>query len=349
MSRSHRTVAQCTLKGVFVLHLAFSALSTLLILLVTAWGSLALGYQVKSRSWKVFALIFWIGAAATAIGFCWAGRLGAALGIFLLVFGVLLIWWRQIPPSNDRVWAEDVSKISHADIDGDSVVIHNVRNFAWQTKTKFTARWESRRYDLTQLDSADMILSHWSGPAIAHMLISFGFEDGQYLAFSVEIRRELNESFSELGGFFKQFELSIIACEERDVVRVRTNVRREDAFLYRLNMPRSAMRSLFLGYLAQANDLVETPRFYNTITTNCTTLVYEMLKRIVGRLPLDWRVLITGYLPAYVHRVGGLDSRYSLAELTELGHITERARLADQSSTFSADIRRGIPRIVAPS
>ena len=161
------------------------------------------------------------------------------------------------------------------------------------------------------------------------------------MVFSGEIRREKNENFSEIGGFFKQFELSIIACDERDVVRVRTNVRLEDAYLYRLRMPQAAMHSLFLGYIEEANKLIRTPRFYNTITVNCTTLVYHMMKRIVGYLPLDWRILFTGYLAAYVYRVGGLDTRYTLDELHRMGHITERAKRSDRRDSFSEVIGVG--------
>ena len=99
------------------------------------------------------------------------------------------------------------------------------------------------------------------------------------------------------------------------------------------------------GCVASGNSLISAPRFYNTITANCTTLVYHMLTQIVGYLPLNYRILFSGYFPAYVYRVGGLDRRFSLAELRALGHITDRARSADGSSTFSADIRRGIPAI----
>jgi hypothetical protein len=190
-----------------------------------------------------------------------------------------------------------------------------------------------------------MIMSYWSGTAIAHMLISFGFDDGTHVVFSVEIRREKRESFSEIGGFFKEFELSIIAADERDVIRVRTNVRGEDDYLYRIHMPVSAMRSLFLGYVGEANNLVRTPRFYNTITVNCTTLVYHMMKRIVGYLPLDYRLIFSGYLPEYVYSVGGLDQRYTFQELHAHGRITDRAKKADRSDAFSADIRQGIPGI----
>jgi hypothetical protein len=177
------------------------------------------------------------------------------------------------------------------------------------------------------------------------MLISFGFDDGEHIVFSVEIRREKHESFSEIGGFFKEFELSIIAADERDVIRLRTNVRGEDDYLYRIRMPVSAMRPLFLGYIDEANTLVRAPRFYNTITINCTTLVYHMMKRIIGYLPLDYRLILSGYLPEYVYRVGGLDQRYSLQELRAHGRITDRAKKADRSDAFSADIRQGIPAL----
>jgi hypothetical protein len=262
---------------------------------------------------------------------------------FTAAFGALLIWWQRIAPSNNRIWADDVAQMSTGTVDGNRITLRNVRNFDWRSNTDYTQRWETRHYDLDRLNSVDMIMSYWTGPAIAHMLISFGFDDGEHVVFSVEIRRERIESFSEIGGFFKEFELSVIAADERDVIRVRTNVRGEDTYLYRLRMPVSAMRSLFLGYIDEANTLVRTPRFYNTITVNCTTLVYQMMQRIVGYLPLSYRLIFSGYLPEYVYRVGGLDQRFSITELRALGRISERAKESDRSEAFSADIRRGIP------
>jgi hypothetical protein len=176
------------------------------------------------------------------------------------------------------------------------------------------------------------------------MLISFGFEGAAHVVFSVEVRRRRTQQFSEVGGFFKEFELSVIAAEELDVVRLRTNVRGERVYLYRLLLEAPAMRSLFLGYLDEANRLIDAPRFYNTITVNCTTLVYQMMRRIVGRLPVRYELLLSGYMPDYVYRVGGLDRRYSLDELRARGFISDRARAADRSPDFSLDIRRGIPQ-----
>jgi hypothetical protein len=312
--------------------------------LLAAWGAFALWFQVPG-GWVLESLAvgLWIAFTLLILVALWRGRLAMGAVSFGVAFAVLLTWWSLIQPSNNRLWADDVAQRTTGVVDGDHVTLHNVRNFDWRTKTDYTQRWETRTYDLRRLNSLDMILSYWSMPAIAHVLISFGFDDGGHVVFSVEIRREKTESFSEIGGFFKEFELSIIACDERDVIRVRTNVRGEDDYLYRLHMPIADVRSLFLAYVSQANDVARKPRFYNTITANCTTIIYHMMKRIVGHLPLDYRLLLSGYLPGYVYKVGGLDTRYSLEELRVLGRITERAKESDRRPTFSADIRAGIP------
>jgi hypothetical protein len=304
-------------------------------------GGQAAGGQVL----KVVCVVAWVVFGLATLIVVSKGRAVVGSGCFAVGFGALLLWWHQIAPSNQRVWADDVARTAAGRVDGNLVTLSNVRNFDWRSDTDYTQRWETRSYDLNRLDSVDMVLSYWSMRAIAHVLVSFGFDDGSHVVFSVEIRREKQESFSEIGGFFKEFELSVIAADERDVIRVRTNVRGEDDYLYRIRMSVEDMRALFLAYVNEANVLVNTPRFYNTITVNCTTLVYHMLRRIVGHLPLDYRLLFSGYLPSYVYEAGGLDSRYSLEQLRASGRITDRARAADRSAMFSTDIRQGIPAL----
>jgi len=326
------------------LRFTATLLATLIVGSSAIWGACALWFQVQGgQALKTLSMLLWAGFSLTLMIALWQGRTAAGLVTFTAAFGALLVWWQRIAPSNDRIWADDVAQMTTGTVDGNRITLRNVRNFDWRSNTDYTQRWETRHYDLDRLNSVDMIMSYWTGPAIAHMLISFGFDDGEHVVFSVEIRRERIESFSEIGGFFKEFELSVIAADERDVIRVRTNVRGEDTYLYRLRMPVSAMRSLFLGYIDEANALVRTPRFYNTVTVNCTTLVYQMMQRIVGYLPLNYRLIFSGYLPEYVYRVGGLDQRYSIKELRALGRISERAKESDRSEAFSADIRRGIP------
>ena len=330
-----------TFSGIGVTRLAI-----VIVVVLTGWGCLALWYHAPGgRAHKIgtVAALATLGVATLIV--LSQHRSPSGILCFAVVFGVLLVWWHRLKPCNDRVWADDVAQMTTGEVEGSRVTLHKVRNFAWRTRTDYTQRWESRSYDLQRLDSVDMILSYWSYRAIAHVLISFGFEEGEHVVFSVEIRRKKGQGFSEIGGFFKEFELSIIAADERDVIRVRTNIRGEDDYLYQVRLPLPAMRSLFLAYVQQANSLVTTPRFYNTISVNCTTLVYHMVKHIVGFLPWDYRLLLSGYLPTYVYRIGGLDTRYKLEELRAFGCITQRARQSGSRDTFSADIRQGMPRI----
>jgi hypothetical protein len=332
-----------------VLRIAAAVLATLLVGLPAIWGAFALSYQLPvGNVGKAFTILLWFLFSLAMIVAIWQGRMAVGLLVFVLAFGGMLVWWTRIPPSNEGLWADDVAQMTTGTVEGNRVILHNVRNFDWRSKTDYTQRWETRTYDLDRLRSVDMIMSYWGLPAIAHMLISFGFDDGSQVVFSVEIRRQTFQAFSEIGGFFKEFELSIIAADERDVIRVRTNIRGEDDYLYQLRMPLTAMRQLFLGYVEEANTLAATPRFYNTVTVNCTTLVYQMMKRIVGHLPLDYRLLFSGYLPEYVYGVHGLNQAFSLEELRQRGRITDRAKLSDRSPNFSADIRTGLPGVDLP-
>jgi Domain of unknown function (DUF4105) len=331
------------------LHGAALILASVFIAAAALWCALALRYRGPGNSVaRVVTLALWVLFSCAAL-LALRSRYAALGGsVFVLAFALVLLWWCRLKPSNDRPWADDVARTLSGELEGDTAVLHNVRDFEWRSACDYLQRWETRRYDLRQLRSVDLITSYWDIPGVAHILTSFGFADGRYLAFSVEIRRQRGQSFSALGGFFKAFELSVIAADERDVVRVRTNIRREDDYLFHLRLPVSAMRSLFRAYVEQANRLVSSPRFYNTVTVNCTTLVYHMMRHIVGRLPYSLRLVFSGFLPGYVHSVGGLDPRYSLAQLRAFGRITVRARQADRSPSFSQDIRAGIPALPPP-
>lgn len=319
--------------------------------LTTVWSVTALWLQHPPH------VAAWIGVAiATMLACLWLSvrkesgmtERRAGWGIYVLACAALAFWWTGISPSNSRDWAPDVLRQTQGHVDGDIATIENVRNFTWRSNTDFTPRWETRHYDLRQLRSVDVVLSYWGSPAIAHTLVSFGFAGGEQVVFSVEIRRERQESFSEIGGFFKVFELSVIAADERDIIAVRTNVRGEDDYLYRVAMEPALMRSLFESYVAQANALVDTPRFYQTVTANCTTIVYDMARRLVKGLPLDYRILLSGYLPEYLYDIDALRGASSPQAYRTGGRITERAHAAGDSQAFSGAIRQGVPGIDSP-
>ncbi|NID14253.1 DUF4105 domain-containing protein [Luteibacter yeojuensis] len=323
---------------------AAGLLAGLLLFVSGAWGALALAFRFPGpRALRLAVATVWMAGCLLA----WVAWLswGAkwALPTVAVGYAALLVWWASIRPRNDRVWADDVACLLRGEVRGHDVALHNVRDFDWRGENDYDARWETRVYDLDRLAGADAIVSYWSGKAIAHAMLSFGFDDGRHVVFSVEIRRKRDEAFSEIGGFFRQFELVLIAAEERDIVRVRTNVRGEDAYVFPLRMTPEAMRSLFVSYVEAANELERAPRFYNTVTSNCTTIVYRMAKRIDGALPLDLRLLLTGYLPEYLRDAGALDRRFDVDEWRRMGRITSRAKATGPDDDFSAAIRQGMP------
>ena len=320
------------------------AILALAVLGIGTWCAVGLWYQTQGSALLQLVGPGAIGALTLAALISLATRrrwLG--LGVFLVGFGCFLGWWATITPRADRDWAADVSRTLTATIGGDHVVVSNVRNFAWRSETDFDPVWEVRSYDLATITDADLIMTYWMGEAIAHTIVSFGFADGQRLAFSIETRKERNEQYSSVAGFFKQYELSIIAADERDAVRLRSNIRGEDVRIYRLKMSPEDVRRLFRIYLGEANDLARKPRFYNTLTANCTSIVFDMTKIIHPGLPLDIRVILAGYLPDYAYAVGALNQSLPFEKLRELARIHEKALLAGADPDFSAKIREGIP------
>ena len=199
---------------------------------------------------------------------------------------LLLAWWISIAPSNERDWQTDVAVLPYATRDGDLVTLHNVRNFDYRTEQDFVPRYDERTFDLRKLDAVDLIAVYWAGEAIAHIMVSFGF-GGDHVAFSIETRKEKGEAYSSIAGFFKRYELIYVVGDERDLIRVRTNYRRpqERVYLYRTRAtPRTPAR-LFLEYVDKINQLKERPKFYNTLTTNCTTDVWSLARALSDRAP----------------------------------------------------------------
>jgi hypothetical protein len=322
---------------------ALMLLAALLAFVSGAWGTMALWYQLPGGTiGRTLGSVLWTLAVITLAVFTISRRSWLPPGVYVAMYALLLLWWASIAPSNERNWADDVSRPLTGTVEGSQVVLDNVRDFDWRSDTDYDARWESRAYDLDRLSSADAVLSYWGSKAIAHAMISFGFDDGNRVVFSVEIRRQRGEEYSPIGGFFKQFETTLVAADERDIIRVRTNVRGEDDYLYPLQMDKAAMRALFLSYVRAANALAGKPAFYNTITSNCTTIVYRMARQIDPGLPWDIRLLLTGYLPDYLHDVGTLDRSVPVDELRRRGRITERARNTAAGDDFSRAIRAGM-------
>ena len=313
---------------------------------ITLWGVGALYFSpLLPARWRTVAAASYGTASILAFALLpWPGRTVMAA---LAIFAVLVILFLRIPASNDRDWQPDVSVTPHATVNGDLVTIHGVRNFDYRSESDFTPRWEDRTYDLRKLDSADIIAVYWSGKAVAHIMVSFGFQDQDYLAVSIETRKEKGESYSTLAGFFRRYELYYVVADERDVIRVRTTYRQpqEDVYIYRTRTPQRNIRRSFLDYLQTMNDMCVHPRFYNTLTTNCTTTILMHTRMNPESPPMSWKILLSGYLPHYLYELGRIDTTKPFAELEKLSRVNERVQAADKDdASFSQRLRQGLPK-----
>jgi len=309
-----------------------------------AWGALALLYSspLSETARIVLAAIFGIVAAVAAIALAvrrWRWR---AAGAYWVAFFALLAWFFSLAPSNDRDWQADVATLPYATVAGDIATMHNIRNFDYRSETDYTPAYYDKRFDVSKLTGVDIIAVYWMGPAVAHIFVSFEFAGSDHLAVSIETRKEKGEEYSTLKGFFRQYELYYVVADERDVIRLRTNYRKdppEDVYVYRAQGPLENGRRLFLDYVRKINSLKEKAEFYNTLTTNCTTNIWMHTLVNVGHLPFSWKILASGYVPQYMYEAGRLDNSVPFAELQKRALVNPRAHGADKAQDFSRRIR----------
>lgn len=319
----------------------------LVLLCTAAWAVLALYFfDLESAALRTaLAAGFALASLGTLSGFLLRRWRWRAFATHAVLFALVLWAWLGIEPSNDRAWQPDVAVLPHATIDGDRVTVHNIRNADYRSETDFTPAFYDRSFDLRQLDSVDLVASYWMGPNIAHIFLSFGFADGERLAVSIETRKEVGESYSSIRGFFRQYELYYVVADERDLIRVRTNYRRdppEDVYLFSVKGTQDSARRVFLSYLDEINALRQRPKFYNTLTTNCTTSIWMHSRVNPDHLRMSWKILASGRLPELLYEAGRLDTSVPFAELQRRGHVNARAQAADKAADFSARIRSGM-------
>lgn len=314
----------------------------LVMLGMAVWGLLAIIYSPgKHRIWRVIAaLIYGLIAIYALVA---TSRLSVTA--FFASFVVLIFWWRTIKPSNDRDWQPDVALLATAEVEGDLITVYNVRNLNYRSETDFNLRYFDKTYDLRLLTSVDLLSVYWMGPAIAHVFVSFVFEDRDYLAISIELRKKRGDLYSALKGLFKQYELCYVVADERDVIRLRTNFRKPEelTYLYRTRITKEDARNLFLAYIKRINHLAKHPRFYNTLTSNCTTNILLHTRGFRTRVPFSWKVMLSGYVDAFAYDLGGLDDSMPFKELKRRSLINARAQAAVDAEDFSRRIRRGLP------
>jgi hypothetical protein len=310
--------------------------------LVVAWSAGALRYG----PWPGWAGAVLAGAALLALVLVarrWRGRPRPLLVAMGAVFVLGAVAQAVKRPRTDRDWSPDQAVAARAEFDGERVTVRNVRHCHYRSESDYDVRHYDRTYDLGELEAAYFLVETLTASGrVAHTLVSFRFRDGAHLAVSAEVRKERGETFGVLPGLFREFELSYVAADERDVVALRVVHRGNPVRLYPLRATPGQLRGLFVGMLRRMNRLVERPEFYNSLVNTCTTNVADHVNQLApGAVPFDLRVLLSGNSDALAHELGLLDTDLTLAEARARFLVDPAvARAHATSEDFSEAVRR---------
>jgi hypothetical protein len=317
----------------------FGAILYMLMAALWLWSSLALYfYGFNTPAKELLAIAFAI--LVPTVLFLVKRPYGVYV-VFVLYLGVIGLWGQK-QASLDKDWQISVARLPHVEREGSTLTVYDIRNFTYQTETKFTPHYYNKRFDLEQLNAVDYILSYWDGNlAVAHTMLSFGFMNGDHLVVSLETRLAKNQLQNGLNGLFKQYEVIYILADEADILRLRTNYRKEQVFVYPLNLTAAVRKAILTRIVERVNQLYRQPEFYNTLTHNCFTGLQSDLRSISQsgkRVLFDYRWFLNGYSDAMIYENGKMLTDLSFADAKQFFHINPYAETST-TDNFSQVIR----------
>lgn len=313
----------------------------IILLVFVLWTVAALYFDIRIAWLRipfVVAYLLAVGAVLILVKGFWRRVLGC-----LACALVVMLWWLSLRPSNYANWQTDVSRTAWAEVNGSIITINDLRDCDYRAEFDYTCQWQAKQVNLDDLRGLDLFVDYWGSPWIAHTILSFDFGNGNHVPFSIEARRQVGQEYSAIRGFFRQFTLISIVSTERDVVRLRTNYRKdEDLYLYHTTATLPFARTLFLDYIALTNDLHDHPRWYNAITNNCTTEIFQLAA--MRAQPFKLAILLNGKGDEMEYKEGNLATDgLSFEELKRRAYINPAAKAANQDADFSARIREERP------
>ncbi len=247
-----------------------------------------------------------------------------------------------VRPSHDRMWELGQEALPAITIkDSGEITITNFRNFDWQKEGSTTPRYETRTYTLDTIKTVDVLISHFADfEGLAHIFLSFGFENGEHVIVSVESRREIGEKFSPFLGMFRQFEIMYVVGSEEDVIGLRTDVREnERVYLYPTNASKESVKKLFLAVANDVNDIQEKPRIYNTLLNNCTNAITRRVEDISEvNFPLTWKTVLPGYFDEVLYEMQLIPSNLPFEAIKSMHHI-DNDTVNRYDPTYTKDLR----------
>ena len=260
-----------------------------------------------------------------------------------LIISAILITRLTTEPSNNRDWNEDQIVLPYAKVTNEQVTIYNIRNFTYASTTSYTTAYYDQTFDLQKIERVWYVVEPFSGiPGSAHTFLSFEFENDQFVAISVEIRKEKGEAYHPIKGLFNQYELSYVIADERDAIKLRSNYLKDLVYLYPAKATKEKVRQLFLSMIERANSLKDNPEFYNTLTNTCTTNIVRHINTVTAkRVPFfNLRILFPENSDRLAYELGLIDTDLSFEEARKRFSINDRARKYADAPDFSVKIRQ---------
>ena len=255
--------------------------------------------------------------------------------------------WLLNRPRNDKRWCLENRVLADARIDGDLVHIKDVRAFEYgEKKHDIRVAYENRTFDVRELTSVDLFVEPFTlskrlpNLGKAHTFLSFGFGD-RYVSVSIEVRRQEGERYSPTKGLLNEYEIIYIVGTERDVVKLRTNHRKNPVHLYPMRQGAPGLaQAMFRSVMERVHQLHDTPEFYHTFLNNCTTNLVEHLNTInPGKVPSSIAFLLPGFAGPLAYSIGLIDTTRSYEDTKAICRINEQALAAADSPEFSQRIR----------
>jgi len=297
--------------------------------MIITWTAGALFYDVGRASKAAWVLVFlWMGVVVTPF-VVWL-PLWKPFLLLLAAFGLFLLWWFSQQPSNDRNWEPSAAVLAKVEIRGDRVTIDNVRNIDTRTPGSHTPCYQRRTYHLSKLCGIDCLICFWGSPWMSHPIFVFDFGTDGRVCFSIEVRYQKGQKYNLLSSLYRQHELIYHICDERDVLLQRTKYSQgQDVYLYQIFATDSEVRRFFMEYVKQVNTLIEQPRWYHGLTTNCTTSIYSQRE---DPMLWDWRLLFNGNLDKMLYDRERLDRSLPFKDLKHSSWVNEIANRAPQGN-----------------
>ena len=244
-------------------------------------------------------------------------------------------------PTQNRNWRPDLMVLPYAEIESDRVVLHHIRDCEYRTEEDYDVRHFTRQILLKDVVSIDFIVVPFKEtPAIAHTMLSFGLADGEHIIFSAEARLEQGEEYAAIPSANKEYELTWVVGTERDLIRLRTEVRDVDVYLYPIKSTQLQIQKVFLACVARVNELARKPEFYDLLTNNCTTNIVDMVNNLrPGTITKDIRILLPGHSDRLAYEMGLLAAEGPFEQVKAASKINLAAKIHADSPHFSQAIR----------